>query len=910
MKSVRNSLLVLFALCCVSVPPALAQTGTITGRVTEAPSGAPIADAEVFAIRTDRSVASVTRSNPDGEYRLSDVAAGTYVVSVRRPGFQPASAPAVTVAAGATVNVAITMSRMVFTLSEEVIVGTRGGREKALETPASIQIVSTERIEEQPALVPTEHLKGLAGIDYVQTGIGTTVVVARGFSNIFSTSLLSITDNRYTNVPSLRVNTAFLMSGVNEDVERIEVLLGPGSALYGPNAADGVMHIITRSPFDFKGTTISVGGGERDVLSGSLRHAGVAGERFGYKVTGQWMQGREWEFVDAAEVAAREVDPSIPARDLDLERWTGELRTDYRITNTAQAILNVGRVSAKSGIELTPFGAAQAKGWEYDYYQGRLIANRFFAQAFLNTSDAGRTFLLRTGEPIVDRSRLFAAQIQHSTPFGERQNFIYGVDFQKTDPRTEGTIHGQFEDDDDSQEIGGYLHSETRLSPQFDVVLAARLDHHSRVDENVFSPRAAIVFQPVQNHNFRATYNRAFSTPLNSQLFLDLLADRIGPLPYAFPPAQAPRFGEFEVRAIGGSPVLTFRRDCGGGICIRSPFPAVGETDPNPTLFRDLDATRFWGAATNILFGATSGTVDIRMIPPPASGTGPGQVATVLRLLNPHPDGAFFSTVDAASLIDNPSLKPTISNTFEVGYKGILANRLSLAVDLWRQKRNNFVSAALVETPNMFLERTTLTAYLSNFMAAAQAAQIAAAMAGIDANPAAPGIPLGTANWDSPFTTNQHVYATYRNYGDVTLWGSDLALETFLTDRLVLRGTYSWLSDDTFRTTDVAGNESDVLLNTPANKGSVGLRWEAATSGFSVNTQARFVAGFPMNSGVYVGTVEGYTIADLGVTWRVPTLRGAMITVNGQNILDKKHAQFVGAPEIGRLVTGRVTYNF
>jgi outer membrane receptor for ferrienterochelin and colicins len=892
MTSVRNPLLSLLAFCCLAATPALAQTGAITGSVTDAETGAPIGAAQVRAVAGDGAIPAAVQSGDDGQYRLANVPAGTYTVVANRVGFREVRMPGVAVAAGATVSANIAMQSIALMLSGEVVVGIRR-QERLDRAPASIQVVSTERVEERPTLVPTEHLRGMPGIDYAQTGLMSTTVVARGFSNIFSTSLLSITDYRYTNVPSLRVNSSFLMPAVNDDVERVEVLLGPGSAVYGPNAANGVMHIITRGPFSHPGTTISVTGGERDVLSGSLRHAGVVGERLGYKVTGQWMQGREWEFVDAAEVAARASDPTIPARDLDLERWTGELRADYRIAQNSELIFNAGRVNATNAIELTPFGAAQARDWKYTYFQTRLTANRFFAQVFLNTSDAGNTFLLRTGDPIVDESRLVAVQVQHSTPLGERQTFSYGVDVQRTDPRTGGTIHGRFEDDDDSDEIGGYLLSETQLSPQFDLILAARLDHHSRVDGNVLSPRAGIVFRPSDGHNFRFTYNRAFGTPLNSQLFLDILAGSVGPLP-------------FEVRGIGGSPGYSFRRDCVGGICVRSPFVPDGQVAPNPAQFRDLDATIFWGTATNILFAQSGGTVDIRMIPAPSSA----QVGTVLRLLNPHPGGAFFATVSPGSLTDVSPLRPSFSDTYEAGYKGILGNRMSLSVDLWRQKRTNFVSAALVETPNMFLERNSLAAYLSNFMAPAQAAQIAAGMAGIDGNPAATGIPLGTANWDSPFTQDQHVYLTYRNYGDVTLWGSDLAVEALLTDQLTLTGGYSWLSDDTFRTVDFAGNEALVALNAPANKGSVGLRWSDRNRGLSVNSQLRFVDGFPMNSGVYVGDVESYTVVDLGLSWRVPTLRGTMFTIQAQNILNDEHQQFIGAPTMGRLVTGRVSYTF
>src|SRR6185436_2388303 len=116
------------------------------------------------------------------------------------------------------------------------------------------------------SLTTTDHLKGTPGLDISQGGIVQSNVVARGFNNIFSGSMLVLQDYRYAAVPSLRVNVPFLFSGTNEDVERIEVLLGPASALYGPNSSAGVLHIITKSPFTSQGGTLTVDGGSRSIL--------------------------------------------------------------------------------------------------------------------------------------------------------------------------------------------------------------------------------------------------------------------------------------------------------------------------------------------------------------------------------------------------------------------------------------------------------------------------------------------------------------------------------------------------------------------------------------------------------------------------------------------------------------------
>jgi iron complex outermembrane receptor protein len=836
---------------------AAAQTGTIAGQVTSASMGSPVAGALITVLNPAGMRVSSVYADREGQYRLTAVPPGVYTVVVSAFDHLAHTETGVVVDARATTRFSVTLRAGVQQL-EEIVVGVSGLPERVRETPGAVELIPRQQVEETTVLVPTEYLKGRAGVDFAQTGLMSTTVVARGFSSIFSTSLLSITDHRYTNLPSLRGNVAFLMPAVSDDIERIEVMPGPGSALYGPNAANGVVHTITRSPFSSPGTTLTIGGGEREVVLASVRHAGIVGKRLGYKVTGQVMRGREWPFVDTLEVIAR---------DDNLSRWSGEVRLDYRFDSTAEASVTAGRVTAERAIENTPFGAAQGVGWDFSYYQARFDYKRLFVQAFLNSTDGGGSFWLRSGDAIQDKSRLLAVQARHRTSLGERQTFIYGIDLQRTDPRTFGTIHGRFEDDDDSEEVGAYLHSRTVLSSRFDLVLAARYDHHSRVEKNVFSPRAALVFTPSQAHNLRLSYNRAFGTPLTSELFIDLPVGSLDPLP-------------FDVRAVGAVSGWRFRRDCGGGVCVRSPFPADGESSPAPGQFRDLDATRFWNAVAAL--------TGIQGIPAPTTV----QVGTLLRMLG----GA---VVSAASLTDIEPLRPTISHTWEFGYKGVLANRVSVALDVWRQRRVDFVAEAAQQTPTMHLDPATLAVYLAAYLPAEEVAEAARTMA---------DIPLGTAGFDHPMTADHNVYVSYRNFGEVKLWGSDLSVETWLTNRLALTGTYSWLSDDTFRTADAQGNVSEIVMNAPANKGSLGMRWSDDSRGLSANARVRFVDGFPMRSAIYTGRVESHTTMDVGMSFRLRALRNALITTQAQNVLDNEHQEFLGSPSIGRLVTARVSF--
>ena len=559
--------------------PAAAQTGTISGKVVENGTTNGIPNATVTAISGLRVVAG-TRTDDAGNFRLANLPAGTYTVQARRVGYRLTNSPGISVGAGAAATANISMETIPSTL-EAITVAADRQPEKVIDAPASVSIVNAEQINERPSINVADHVAALPGIDVARGGLMRSNIVARGFNNIFSGALMTLTDNRFAFVPSLRVNIPYLNPTINEDIDKIEMVLGPGAALYGPNTTSGVMALFTKSPFTSQGTTLTVDAGNQSVLRGSVRTAWKLNEQFAVKGTLEGFRGTEWPFIAADTLGEQK------RRDPDLNRYGGELRADFRPTPASEIIANYGRSQAGSVVEPTGLGPAQVKDWVYQTYQLRARYKELFGQVFMNTSDAGGSFLLRAVRPtsncpdttdpacVIDRSRQIVGQLQDGFRIGSREHVLVGYDYIHTMPKTEGTINGRNEDDDVITENGGYIHSITKLSDMFELTAAARVDKHSRLQDAVFSPRLALVFKPVENQNLRLTYNRAFSTPSTLNLFLDLLANRI-------PPTGTQLFG---VRALGvPTGGFTFRRDCtggAGGLCMRVPV-AFGGTPANP----------------------------------------------------------------------------------------------------------------------------------------------------------------------------------------------------------------------------------------------------------------------------------------------------------------------------------------
>ncbi|HET9948746.1 MAG TPA: TonB-dependent receptor, partial [Longimicrobiales bacterium] len=737
-----------------------------------------------------------------------------------------------------------------------------------------------------------------------------------GFNNIFSGALHMLTDYRLASVPSLRVNLMHFIPATELDVERMEVVLGPGSALYGPNTANGVVHVITKSPLDSPGTTVTLGAGERSVFQGSFRSAWALDDRFGVKVSGQYLRGDEWPHVDpteefarlqAADSATRPIciqdkevrglpTPSAIAacdrvgiRDYDIERWGGELRADWRFADDGTVVATYGRTNS-TGIELTGLGAGQARDWVYEFFQVRASKGRLFGQAYYNTSDAGGTYLLQSGLPLVDRSSLFVAQLQHGVGlFDGRQDFTYGVDFFGTRPETEGTINGVYEDDDDIDEIGVYLQSRTALTDQLDLVLAGRMDHHSVLDDQVWSPRAGLVYRPFDGHSFRASYNRAFSTPGSLNFFLDIsggLAPEIGPLGYS-------------VRAFGTGPD-GWSLQPGGVTQIRSPVISGGQVLTPPP-----DASALWSAAVGVLSeqGAIDdGTRALLEANPPAAG----EVAWML--VNPNTLEA--QPLDGAVLPAVPPVRESYTESFEVGWTGLFANRLQVSADVYYMKKNDFISPLLLQTPLLTMNAADVVAHLSPLVGPSNAIALGAGLA---------RVPLGVVSSSETSARGAELLVTYRNVGDVDLWGADVAFEWFVTDEWSLTGTYSHMSEDYF---EIEGGDP-IALNAPKDKGTLGVAYRNPAAGFTAGARLRANGEFPAESAGYVGTtcvtgqpiglfdedcVEAAALVDVNLSWRVPRTE-ATLQLAVTNLFDTDYRSFVGVPEVGRLALISVRYD-
>ncbi|MCP3686532.1 MAG: TonB-dependent receptor, partial [bacterium] len=202
-----------------------------------------------------------------------------------------------------------------------------------------------------------------------------------------------------------------------------------------------------------------------------------------------------------------------------------------------------------------------------------------------------------------------------------------------------------------------------------------------------------------------------------------------------------------------------------------------------------------------------------------------------------------------------------------------------------------------VETPNVFLDYTTLNSYLGNFLPAANAQALAAGMA---------GVPLGTVTPENMVDPGD-LFLTYRNFGDINLTGADFSIGYYFNQNWNVSGYASLVSKDFFENPDWP---SDISLNAPKMKFGSSIEYTNYNRGFDCMLRYRHVNKFPVNSGVYIGMIDAYDLLDVNFGYKLHAEYNAKVTLTIQNLFNNEHFEMIGAPQLGRLALLRFSYGW
>lgn len=687
---------IFFAFVMLASATMLAQT-TITGVVKDAQTGETLLGANIKV--SGKAVG--TTSDFDGKFLLKVNDAPPFTIEISMLGFK-------------ATNVEITKNNQEVMVSlqedstalEEIVFSASRRRQKVQEAPASVSIITPKDILNSAAVVdPVMNLANIAGVQIQQQSANSINIEMRAGSGVFGTSTFPILDYRYLVTPASGQFNNYQTGMSNIDIQRVEVVRGAASALYGPGVTSGVVHFMSKSAIDYPGTTVEMLGGTLNTTGMTVRHAFKNdNDKFGFKVNVRYQKGTDFQLdpvADADFIASQQttisqpaivngrVDPTQPGEllltlsDLDDNgdgnpiateylNYSANVHLEFRPNDNTTAFLSGGYASG-GGLMFNSQGVGYSQGKDY-WAQARIQSGGLFAQVFYNYNNGGDaenpTFLYASGLRQVAKRSSLEGQIQYNfdIPNFLNSNFTIGSDYRNTKSDSANTLFGINEDRDDYIITGAYLQGTSVISDKLELTYAGRYDKFNFIDEGAFAPRVALVYKANENHTFRASFNRANTGPTALQQNIDFPVSVLAPgiadvwLSGQYAPQVFPDNPTIDL-AVPGLPDLPYGAT---SFPLAYAYGAVAQ----PTL-----EALYGGLAGNPLLPVVQNFFNGYV---PSGGT--GQLVGY-NLFNGEPMDELVGT--GRSAIET-------LNSFEVGYKGLIANKLSVALDVYTYERKGF----------------------------------------------------------------------------------------------------------------------------------------------------------------------------------------------------------------------------
>ena len=929
---------------------------TIRGSVTDSKSGEPLVGANVIIKGTSEGDVS----DINGNYSITTSQNFPFTLEISYTGF---SLQEIEVTSNAPVNVSLVEGALI---GQEVVVSASRRREKVQEAPASISVYNQRKLEASPNDNPVRNLVSAPGVNIQQQSAGRINIQLRGDGGLFGSASFPMLDYRPLVGAGTGTFDALNTPLNNIDIQRIEVVRGPGSALYGPGVTAGVVHFLSKSPIDMPGTTVQLRGGELSTFGGSIRHATKVSDKFGFKINANYTKGDEFNLDpndpgDAAFIAELQdsiyqpvikdgvVDPTqqgellLDVNDTD-EDGDGNPLQNYYTSAAVTATLefrpqddfsiNVsGGLNSASGVFRNDQGEGLAQTTEI-WGQARMQKGGLFAQAFVlsnSSKDDKPNFLYRTGNRVLNDRKQLEGQIQYNfdLPTILNSNWTAGFDYRQATIETGSTVHGRNEDDDDYSIVGLYVQGKFELGKKLDLVLAARGDRFNSLDDTGFSPRAALVYKASPKHTFRASYNRAINTPSQLNINIDF------PLATLVPNA-------YDIWLVGNKNEVTFGEnpmlDFNGAL----PFPSLPFGTPGMPLSLVQGAVT-QSAGQQILQGVgtqlTTANPALAPLIPLINAflTDPANFAT-------GTTGTFagvdlFTQQPLNSFTNGPKASLIKEDTWEFGYVGLIADKLKVSLDVYNRTIDGDLAVSalapsygLVGIDAMGTDlgagvAAQLTPFLVGLLTQAgnpnpeaAAAQIAGAYtAGYTQGgdgfaqgiaPLANNFLLATIqSQNSPDNGVVHIPAGYKTFEAYSYTGMDISLEYYVNADLSFFGNYSYISENIFETEikDSDGVMGTNALSIPKNKFRFGANY-GPELGWRANLSFQHDDSFDSFSGLFSGKTDKKDVVDLGIGYKFDF--GLTINASGQNIFNNEYRAFPGMPKIGRRTMITLTYDF
>jgi len=305
----RKALIAAFFWLC-STTMLMAQTTSVSGKVTDGGTGDALAGVNIVV--KGRVIGTIT--NTDGEYNLSVNMAPPFTLVFSFIGY---STQEIEVKESSTSGLDVSMVEQTL-LGQEVVVSASRMEESILQSPVSIEKMGILEVQNTAADNYYKGLINMKGLDMTSSSINFQIINARGFNSTGNTRFVQLTDGMDTQAPALNFPIGNLNGPSELDVESVEFIPGAASALYGPNAFNGILLVNSKSPFEYQGLSAfakysmnhtnggtsyldnagqsgPIGpGAAQPMWEGALRYAKAFNNRFAFKLAVSYSKATDW----------------------------------------------------------------------------------------------------------------------------------------------------------------------------------------------------------------------------------------------------------------------------------------------------------------------------------------------------------------------------------------------------------------------------------------------------------------------------------------------------------------------------------------------------------------------------------------------------------------------------------------
>ncbi len=384
--------------------------------------------------------------------------------------------------------------------------------EKQSETAAAIFVITEEDIRRSGATSIPELLRMVPGIHVARIDSNKWAVSARGFNDRFANKLLVLIDGRTIYVQSFAGVYWEMQDLMLEDIERIEVIRGPGASLWGANAVNGVINIITKNAKDTQGGLLTSGGGTEEQGFGSFRYGSTIGDDLYYRFYTKYLNRDDFHS-----------DNPYPAND-NWDSFRSGFRMDFEPSELDQWTL-IGDIQAGQlgSTYLTPVPDdpfLRVFEAEDDAQSAFLLSdwNRSLSDISDITLLTYYDYNFRQHELLEETRHTFELNFQHDLQLSTIQELSWGLGYRYTYDNVSESLIVQHNDHTRNDQLFSlFFHDEiTIIEDRMKLALGSRLEHNSFTGFEI-QPNARLLLTPHEHHTIWAAFSRAVRTPSHGE---------------------------------------------------------------------------------------------------------------------------------------------------------------------------------------------------------------------------------------------------------------------------------------------------------------------------------------------------------------------------------------------------------